>query len=1138
MSVTATRNLLVRAGFDATGMRSGVRQGNRYLNQFGTNANNTMNSLNNIIGSTMSRIGKLIAGAFAIGAIVNFGKECLELGSNLSEVQNVVDVTFGSMANEVNEFAKNALTSFGLSETSAKKYTSTMGAMLKSSGFATDKALEMSKAITALSADMASFYNLDTDEAFEKIRSGISGETEPLKQLGINMSVANLEAYALSQGITKSWSSMTQAEQTLLRYNYLLSVTADAQGDFARTSDSWANQTRILSEQFNALKAEIGQGLIAAFTPIVKVLNLVVNKLRVAAGYFRAFMELIFGKQSSSGGSGMAEVAESTGGIADSANGASDAVGGIGDAASGAGKKAKKAAKEAKGALASFDELNQLNISKDSDSGSGSGGSGGSGGGGGSGLENMGGAVEVDLGKPIEETDHLSTMFDGLLAQLARMKDLFAEGFQIGLGGDFDSKIADIKESIEGIKTSLKDIFTDSEVVAAAKNWADSLALNLGKIAGSTVSIGATIAQNLLGGLDKYLAQNSQFIKDRLVGIMDASSEIMNLAGNFAVAFADIFSVFGGETGQQCTANIIGIFENAFLGVTELALKIGADVIDCITGPIIANSGKIKEALESSLQVFESFSGTILEFVNNTITKALEVYDTYVGPAFERMKQAFTEVLSALLDAYNTYVAPMLLKWGEEFNNLYAQYIQPFVDKLLVVIGKFYEMISTLWQNILAPFFSWLIDTMAPYLTALIDTLWSAAVKAIEFISERLTDILQILEGVIDFLTGVFSLDWGKAWQGICEIMQGIGESIYNTTIGALLKIGEFLVDAYVTMWNGVVEAIKNAFSPIVEWFNTSIIQPLITFFGNLWTTITTTASTCWQGLVSAWQGASQWFNTSVVEPIKQFFTNLWENLKQTATTCWQGVQSAWQSASTWFSTTIIEPIKQKFNEWSNNIKQLAATAWNGVKTAWQTANSWFTSTIITPIKTGFSNAWNNIKSLASSCVTGIKSSFQSFKSFIDGIISSIKNSFTNLWSNVTSSCKSAINGILNKVESGINSMANKVNSVTGKVGINVPTVKLPKLARGGIVDSPTIAQIGEAGKEMVVPLENTSFVDKLASSLGNAVMSAMNTSLNTSGGFGAENGQNVTLEMDGTTLARSMTPYIVKEMKRLGFNF
>lgn len=232
----ATRNLLVRAGFDASGMSRGTRQANNALRQFGQNANRQMSSLSNTMSSSMSKIGKLLAGAFAIGAIAKFGKECIDLGSDLSEVQNVVDVTFGSMAEDVNEFAKTAITQLGLSETSAKQYTSTMGAMLKSMGLTTDQALTMSKTITSLSADMASFYNLDTDVAFEKIRSGISGETEPLKQLGINMSVANMQAYAMSQGITKAYSAMTQQEQALLRYNYLLSVTADAQGDFARTS--------------------------------------------------------------------------------------------------------------------------------------------------------------------------------------------------------------------------------------------------------------------------------------------------------------------------------------------------------------------------------------------------------------------------------------------------------------------------------------------------------------------------------------------------------------------------------------------------------------------------------------------------------------------------------------------------------------------------------------------------------------------------------------------------------------------------------------------------------------------------------------------------------------------------------------
>lgn len=200
----------------------------------------TMKSQFGKLSGIVRKIGTIVGAAFAVKQLVQFGKEAIQLGSDLAEVQNVVDVTFGNLSGEVDSFAKNAVTQFGLSELSAKQFTSTMGAMLKSMGFTERAAADMGMSIAGLAGDIASFYNLGTEEAFYKIRSGISGETEPLKQLGINLSVANLEQYALTQGITKSYNAMTQQEQALLRYNYLLSVTSDAQGDFSRTSESWA----------------------------------------------------------------------------------------------------------------------------------------------------------------------------------------------------------------------------------------------------------------------------------------------------------------------------------------------------------------------------------------------------------------------------------------------------------------------------------------------------------------------------------------------------------------------------------------------------------------------------------------------------------------------------------------------------------------------------------------------------------------------------------------------------------------------------------------------------------------------------------------------------------------------------------
>lgn len=206
-------------------------------------------------------------------AVLDFGVDSVQIASDLQEVQNVVDVTFGDDAAVIEAWAKKAGKNFGLTELQAKTFTSTLGAMMKSSGLTGDAITDMSIDMAGLAADMASFYNLDFETAFEKIRAGISGETEPLKQLGINMSVANLEAFALAEGITKSYESMSQAEQVTLRYNYLMSATADAQGDFARTSDGLANAQRTLSTEVDTLKANLGELLLPAVTSVVGAIN-------------------------------------------------------------------------------------------------------------------------------------------------------------------------------------------------------------------------------------------------------------------------------------------------------------------------------------------------------------------------------------------------------------------------------------------------------------------------------------------------------------------------------------------------------------------------------------------------------------------------------------------------------------------------------------------------------------------------------------------------------------------------------------------------------------------------------------------------------------------------------------------------
>ena len=225
-----------------------------------------------IENSFASMAGKVIGSLTAAGIssiLLSWGSSAVEAASDLREVQNVVDTVFGSGAQQIENWAKKAGSQFGLTETQAKKFTSTLGAMMKSSGLAGSEIVNMSTDLAGLAADMASFYNLDFETAFEKIRSGISGETMPLKQLGINMSVANLEAFALAQGLEKTFSEMSQGEQTMLRYQYLMQATSDAQGDFEKTSEGFANAQRRIQSALDTISTVAGGFILDTIEPLI-----------------------------------------------------------------------------------------------------------------------------------------------------------------------------------------------------------------------------------------------------------------------------------------------------------------------------------------------------------------------------------------------------------------------------------------------------------------------------------------------------------------------------------------------------------------------------------------------------------------------------------------------------------------------------------------------------------------------------------------------------------------------------------------------------------------------------------------------------------------------------------------------------
>lgn len=806
------------------------------------------------IQSLAKKAGAALAAAFTVKTLVNFGKECIELGSDLEEVQNVVDVTFPAMSKRVDAFAKNAASQFGLSETMAKRFTGTFGAMAKAFGFNEQAAYEMGTALTGLAGDVASFYNLSQDEAYTKLKSVFTGETESLKDLGVVMTQAALDQYALANGYGKTTAAMSEAEKVSLRYAFVQEQLAAASGDFIRTSDSWANQMRVLNLQFDSLKATIGQGLINVFTPLLKVINSVIGKLQTLANAFLAVTNLFSGKKQQA--SGMGQV------IAD-ANEAAGAVGGIGDAAQGAAGAAKKAARDMAKAF-SIDELNIVSPEPES---SGGGTAGGAGGGASGGLE----PVPVDTAA----LDTYDKRLQALIDRVNELKDLFASGFQIGFGniGVLDS----IQKNLKSIQDTFKEIASDSVVSEAFSNMLDNLAFNIGKVAGSMASIGASIADNITGGMARYLSQNAGRIKDYLVSIFDLTAEAAGIIGDFSEVFAGICEVFRSDSAKQITADLIGIFANAFMGVTELAGKLGTDVIEALAHPFIDQAPLIQLSLQEIIDIVSQATGSIKETLDYFFEGLQETYDTSIGPMVEAFGQGFSEIARVVLEAFQTHILPVLQSASDQFSAFCIEHLQPLIDRFLEFAGKVSECITVVWQTILVPFITWFIETVAPMIAEQLQTAIDAFFLFLDAVSEVLETVFDALNGLLDFLLGVFTGDWKRAWNGIKQFAE--------------------------TIWNAIKSLITLAFDAIAAFISTKL-----EFISNLWTTIWTAIQTF---VGTVWEAIKATIS-NLIDGIHTKISTVMENIRGGISTALESIKKAW--SDTW------DNLKKKTEDIFNNI--------------------------------------------------------------------------------------------------------------------------------------------------------------------------------------------------------------------------
>lgn len=495
--------------------------------------------------------------------------------------------------------------------------------------------------------------------------------------------------------------------------------------------------------------------------------------------------------------------------------------------------------------------------------------------------------VPID-NKILDFLQKLKDFLQPVIDYAQKLKDIFMEGFWDGLG-DWEYRWDSIKNSLASIKDSLIDIFTDPNVLGAADRWAQSVAYMLGSLAGSIASIGLTIATNLIGGIAKYLEQNKERIKEYLISVFDIWSEINMMFAELFQSIAYVFEAFASENGQRLTANIIGIFFNAFMGITELASKLFCDISNIIAQLFVDNKEGLRTALEGFFGVLSSVTGTVKDSIDATFDKLNEVYDAHFKPFFDSVSQGLSDLLGQFLEFWNGNVQPILNQWATDFDELWKSHIQPLLDNAIEFLGKIADLLKTLWENILQPFISWFISNILPRILPIIQAIWNTLKDFIGYVADLVNDFITILGGIIDFLTGVFYGDWEKAFNGILDIAKGCINFLKDSIEGGIAlildaviviirnyttgfseagqNIVQGLIDGILSFKDKVVQAITDITNSIIEWFKEAlgihspstvmaemgkyIIQGLLNGLKNTWETVTSWLQSKIQWLVS-----------------------------------------------------------------------------------------------------------------------------------------------------------------------------------------------------------------------------------------------------------------------------------------------
>lgn len=728
-------------------------------------------------------------------------------------------------------------------------------ALCEKIGIAEEKVFDISAQMDKLKASGGAFKSQKDTEAYKKIVNDLQNANDEMDMLKAKQQ----EVAARQQKINGNIGKTTQeAERTNKKFSNVLrtmkqmvlsmAVFSVMQNGIEAVKEGIQNLAKS-SSSFNAKMSEMASAtatlknaLATAFAPIITMITPAIvtlcNWITTAINKINQLIAALSGK--STWTRAKRQQIDYAGALEETAG----------------------AAKKAAGTLQSFNELNVIS----SQSSSGGGGSG-----------------EAEQFEEVPVSSDLIGKLQPFLDYLKKMKKQFINGWNDTWEQlDIDAQLENIRKSAESISQSLKEIFSSPDVLSAADDFVMASMYSLGQMAASTVSIGATVAQNLLGGISKYLEENSGRIKEYLVSMFDIGADIAKLAGDFSEAFAYVFEAFGSENGQRLTANLIGIFTNAFMGVTTICASLTRELLNIIIKPFVDNKDQFREALEGFLGTAADVCDTIKNTIDNTFDKLMEVYEEHIKPFLDSVAEGLSYLTGKLLEFWNTNVQPVMDNMASKFDAVMQEHIQPMLDKALELIGSIADALNVLWQQAIVPLIDWIIQNILPVLLPIFENLYDGFLTCIGYIADAITGIITTLKGVIDFIVGVFTGDWETAWNGISDIVTGIMEAIGGIIETVLAVIKTVVVNSL----NVVKATFSTVFSAIRDWvkFAMKEIKTIITtIMGNIKTGI----STALRNIKSSW--VNIW--TSMKDAVTNIFDGIWTAIKGTVNTILGGVE-------------------------------------------------------------------------------------------------------------------------------------------------------------------------------------------------------------------------------------------------------